>query len=439
MNSLQILAIAICLALSLPGAAQRTQPVTPPPQTMADPGERVHLIVRDILEAGGYPTLAIRLREDRAVRNAMATLEGRERYIKYNPDFVAKFERDAQTQYATYALFAHEIGHHALNHDFLERDCGKRKKMELEADAFAGRVLNMLCITLEDATAGFRSMDQDVSAGCYPPPSVREASASNGWLERDAYFRKIGQHPCETQVPFPLRLGDRMRFNRSQNVQAVIKGNRMEIRYDLPKDISKFNVFFGVDPTAPLTPRSLDWIGDSTQPGPGRILIWYFTEDGYTRAQVEKKSEWLGIVAYAPDRVPKPLSGGLRALQIGGVVAGAGLLGYGIALKLDACDLYKTYKNNRDPDAQIYTDPGKLSRPETFKKANRENKWALGCMVVGTAVTGLSTWWLVKRSQSNKRFKAAHFYTAAPEDFELEGLSLVGSSGRPGVGIYARF
>ena len=433
MHPFRIFVSTLGILLSTLGMAQNAASV---PAT-ADPGERVRLIVRDVLEAGGYPTLEIRLREDRVIRNAMATLEGRDRYIKYNPDFVAQFARNAQTQYATYALFAHEIGHHALNHDFAERDCGKRKKMELQADEFAGRVLNMLCIPLDDATAGFRSMDQDISTGCYPPPSVREAAVSNGWLERDAYFRKIGQHPCETQIPFPLRLGDRLPFNRSQNVQGVIKGNRMIITYDLPKDVPSFRVFFSIENTAPLTPRSLDWIGDSTLPGPG-TLIWNFTEDGYTRAQVEKKSQWLGIAAYAPEFVPKPYPGGLRAFHIGGLAVGAGVLGYGVLLKLDACDLYKTYKNNRDPDADFYT-KGKLSRDDLFKKANRENKWALVSMAAGTIASGLLTWRLIKRSQSNKRFKAAHFYTAAPEPFTLESLAFATREGLPGLGVCARF
>ena len=77
-------------------------------------------------------------------KNALATKEGNQRYILYNTSFLEDFKKDARTKWAAYCVLAHEIGHHLNNHDFESNDSRQRKKMELEADVFAGGVLYTL-------------------------------------------------------------------------------------------------------------------------------------------------------------------------------------------------------------------------------------------------------------------------------------------------------
>ncbi len=426
----------LCLLLF---AAAGTGQIPSSADSTVQPEERIRLIVEEILEAEGWTSLDILLRQDPQVMNAMAVREGSLSYIKYNPDFIARFAGNPQAQYSAYALLAHEVGHHVRGHNLTEPDRTRRKTNELQADFFAGRILRVLCFEKEDAVAGFRIMLQDTPGSAdYPPSEVREAAFLEGWIDRDAAIVKLGVDPC-AEKPFDLNQAKSLPENLCQHPRAIIRGKKMFITYDLPKDerIPSYRVFFTIFPTAPLTPRSLDWVGDSTKPGEGRTLIWNFGDDGYTRAQVEGKSEWLGVAAYKPRCVPRYLSGGLRTVQIIGIAAGALTLGWGIYLKIDVVNKYKDYRNNRDPEADFWL-KSELSREETFKQADCRNKWALGCMVVGAAAGGLSACWLYRRSKLNQRYKAADFYSSVDAPLRLERLTF-GTDAGPGIGLWARF
>ena len=73
--------------------------------------EAVHRIVR---HSGLQPVFTVR--EDRTVRTAVAYIKGRERFIAYNPGFIAQVLDSSGTNWSAISILAHEVAHHLLGH-----------------------------------------------------------------------------------------------------------------------------------------------------------------------------------------------------------------------------------------------------------------------------------------------------------------------------------
>ena len=76
------------------------------------------------------------------VSNVEASISHRKRYILYNPEYINWINSVTKDKWAAIALLAHEVGHHLNGHTI--RRSGSKPKLELEADEFAGFVLNKL-------------------------------------------------------------------------------------------------------------------------------------------------------------------------------------------------------------------------------------------------------------------------------------------------------
>jgi len=126
-------------------------------------------------------------------KNALATIEGRQRYILYNTSFLEDFKKDAKTKWAAYCVMAHEIGHHLNNHDFEVTDTKKRKVMELQADKFAGGVLFILGASLEEAKAGIDILQSDGESDTHPPARARAEAIANGWKNSQEHHQSISE------------------------------------------------------------------------------------------------------------------------------------------------------------------------------------------------------------------------------------------------------
>lgn len=124
-------------------------------------------------------------------KNALATVEGKQRYILYNTSFLEDFKKDANTKWAAYCVLAHEIGHHLNNHDFEVTNNRKRKVMELEADKFAGGVLFILGAELNEAKAGINLLQLKEESATHPPASARAEAIANGWKNSQEHYRSI--------------------------------------------------------------------------------------------------------------------------------------------------------------------------------------------------------------------------------------------------------
>jgi len=398
MKTLPIITLIVISAAAL--SAQPADNVAAP--------ERLRLILDEIKDAASS-AIVIKLQESTMTRNAEAYREGSNNYIRYNPAFVRDFERNAQTKWAVYSLLSHELGHLILGHDLNERNAGTRQELELNADNFAGRILNTLGATREEALAGFRNMNQDLSGGIYPAAIDREYEVSDGWDAQEDYWKSKGQHPRDAALRFEPRLGGVISSNWAKNAQAVIKGSRMEINYKVApnKKIPSYRPFLLVDPHSSLVPETLDWVGDSTQPG-NRTVIWYFERDGYKREQVVRPDE-LGIGSFAPKYVPRKPKGWVMPLQIAGFVGGLAAAGIGYSQEKDAYSTYKnTYLAQANPNASVYEG---TTRTAVYNTANDKHKKAQYLLWSGIGVaTGSLVTYLVSTLPKAKRAKKVLLY-----------------------------
>lgn len=156
-----------------------------------DPSDDANRIVSEIVDALGLtPNFLVRAA---GVRNAVATVQGDQRYILYSTTFLEKFKGDESTRWAAYAVLAHEIGHH-LNHDnFGETDMRRRKIYELEADRFSGSVLRMLGARLDQAQSGIESIEKEAESATHPAKAARREAVATGWKKRDEFLRARGE------------------------------------------------------------------------------------------------------------------------------------------------------------------------------------------------------------------------------------------------------
>ena len=395
MKIFPIVVSLFCLASAL----QAQNPVAANPAAH----ERLRLILEEIKDASSS-AIVIKLQESTATRNAEAYRDGSNNYIRYNPAFVTQFEKNAQTKWAVYSLLAHELGHLILGHDLQERNPAVRRELELNADNFAGRVLNTLGATREEALAGFRNMGQDLSGGVYPPASDREFEVGDGWDAQEDAWKARGQHPRDAALRFEPRLTGKVSYNWARNAQATIKGRRMEITYKVPpnKNVQTFRPFLMIDPHSSLVPQTLDWVGDSSHAG-NHTVIWYFERDGYTREQVMHPDE-IGVGAFAPGKVPQKPGGWVPPLELTGFVGGLVAAGIGYRKEQDA---YSTYKNiylaSPNPQSTVYDG---TSRTAVFNDANDRHKKAQYLLWSGVGVaTGSLIMYLIHTHPKSKRAK----------------------------------
>ena len=136
-------------------------------------------IVKEILEACGLPQNFIIKSAD--CSNALATTQGKQRYILYNTSFLEAFKTKAETKWAAYCVLAHEIGHHLSNHDLEITDPSVRRRQELESDRFAGDVLQKLGASLVEAQSGINTFALDGDSQTHPLKRARLEALATGW------------------------------------------------------------------------------------------------------------------------------------------------------------------------------------------------------------------------------------------------------------------
>ena len=136
-------------------------------------------IVKEISEACGLPQNFIIKSAD--CSNALATTQGKQRYILYNTSFLEAFKTKAETKWAAYCVLAHEIGHHLSNHDLEITDPSVRRRQELESDRFAGDVLQKLGASLVQAQSGINTFALDGDSQTHPSKRARLEALATGW------------------------------------------------------------------------------------------------------------------------------------------------------------------------------------------------------------------------------------------------------------------
>lgn len=113
------------------------------------------------------------------VPNAAAVILNNQRYILYNPKFIAAINSASGNNWSGISIIAHEIGHHLNGHTL--SSMGSRPDIELEADEFSGFVLNRLGAGLADAQAAMSIAANQRASHTHPAKSDRLAAIETGW------------------------------------------------------------------------------------------------------------------------------------------------------------------------------------------------------------------------------------------------------------------
>jgi len=126
------------------------------------------------------------------VANAAAVIYEHTRYVLYNKDFIKQIVAAADTEWASWTIMAHEVGHHLNGHTLT--DVGSRPPLELEADHFAGFSVHRMGGTLPQALSAYEQLSVEGSS-THPPRADREVAVKSGWEQAALIARGIEEGP----------------------------------------------------------------------------------------------------------------------------------------------------------------------------------------------------------------------------------------------------
>ena len=112
---------------------------------------------------------------------AAAVIRNDKRYILYNPYFITKVAESTGSSWAEVSVLAHEIGHH-VNWHTLKKD-GSRPNKELEADHFAGYILQRMGASIDDAVNAMNKLADEQASDTHPAKYSRVTAIASGWRE----------------------------------------------------------------------------------------------------------------------------------------------------------------------------------------------------------------------------------------------------------------
>jgi len=113
------------------------------------------------------------------VLNIEASITHGKKYILYNPTYIATLTNITKNKWAAMTLLAHEVGHHLNGHT--RRRGGSKPALELEADEFAGFILQKLGATLGEAQQVMYFIAKTNASSTHPARSSRLLAIEKGW------------------------------------------------------------------------------------------------------------------------------------------------------------------------------------------------------------------------------------------------------------------
>ena len=134
-------------------------------------------VVNEILSVSGLAP-NFQVVETEEVGNAAAVIIEKERFLAFNPVWMARYKDDPNAKWQLYAVMAHEVGHHLQGHTLT--GLGSRPPTELEADEYAGFTLAALGASLDEALSLWQTLDDEGSA-THPPRHQRLDAVTRGW------------------------------------------------------------------------------------------------------------------------------------------------------------------------------------------------------------------------------------------------------------------
>ncbi len=116
---------------------------------------------------------------------------GTERFIQYDRDFLEAYQTKTKNKWFVVGVLAHELGHHLNGHSL--DGIGSRPDKELDADEFAGFVLQKLGANINDASNIFNFLNDTDGPPTHPVKWKRKAAVSRGWTKAngDSLFASL--------------------------------------------------------------------------------------------------------------------------------------------------------------------------------------------------------------------------------------------------------
>lgn len=152
------------------------------------------------------------------------------RVIGFNQAFMQQIKAQSGSEWSLISIAAHEIGHHAGNHNFLPETCKVNNEVELEADFYAGFALGKMLVKLDDATSALRLLPSE--GGCTHPGRLeRIAVLKEGWQQAtaDLITASGGAAPIEeaatasassVRAASKSSAGSRFKYRRNRDVHG---------------------------------------------------------------------------------------------------------------------------------------------------------------------------------------------------------------------------
>lgn len=156
-------------------------------------GEARSVLVQ-VLNAAGLAGMEdrIHLRASAETSDALATIEGDQRLVFYNADFMQRMKEQTGEYWSLVAILAHEVGHHVRFHTII---AGRNHDFELEADYQAGFILRRMGASREQALSAFRQFPE-AATETHPGRAQRIQQVTLGWIAG-------GETPGSPKQPAP--------------------------------------------------------------------------------------------------------------------------------------------------------------------------------------------------------------------------------------------
>ena len=129
------------------------------------------------------------------VPNAAAVIQKDKRLILYSQEFMERIKSQAKTDWAAYAIMAHEIGHHLQGHTLTKE--GSRPRLELQADKYSGYVLGLMGASLDEAISALKTLSPGPGSETHPSRSARLAAGTNGWKKAQETLNRSPQRASD--------------------------------------------------------------------------------------------------------------------------------------------------------------------------------------------------------------------------------------------------
>ena len=189
-------------------AAAYAQKVTPcgyiiPPRSLKNSFKSVYeakQVVSTMLDVIKW-TENFNLKEQNGIQNAYATINGGQRWIVYDNNFLEDIDAYAKTKWASISIMAHEMGHHYYDHVVSGK--GSNVPSEIEADAFSGYMIQKQGGTLEQALAAMSAIGTERQTATHPAKADRLTAITRGWNAAKANTTATGANTGATTPPPP--------------------------------------------------------------------------------------------------------------------------------------------------------------------------------------------------------------------------------------------